>query len=223
MDLNKETLIASQKVYEIEACLMQNTTSTFSDFPQLPNKTIVAAQHTLSGMTAVAYQDNQTEIIIIAYCGTSTGADRKADIITDISIAVGIMATQITDAIVFYKTVKQDNPACEIILTGHSLGGGLANEVNVFADGENQSITYNPAPLSLSSRVKARSIQVEKFKNYNTMKDPLTRAGQRMGLIVGETYPNGLETIARGGHDLSNFFKSTCQLSQEQDQCDEGE
>lgn len=207
MNINQETLEASQKVYEIEEHLIKDLTWSFDKLPQISNKTIVNVWHKTSGMTAVAYKDNQTDQIIIAYCGTNAIDDRRADFITDLSIMTGIVPAQIPDAIAFYNEVKKANPNSEIVLTGHSLGGGLANEVNVFAKGANMSITYNPAPLTKVSRMKVQSLNVKKFRNYNTKKDPLTKAGMALGLLTGVTYPNGLITIADGGHELDCFFK----------------
>lgn len=204
-NLNEETLDASGKVYEVENDILdgklQEGPNKYSKLAQMEGKTIVAAKHTATGMTAVAYKDNKSGEIIIAYCGTNPSRDSIADIYTDVTIATDVVQLQTDDAVAFYIEVKSNNPGSSLIITGHSLGGGLANEVNVRAGGENKSITYNAAPLSRVGRISTLWLNKTNFTNYRTDQDPLTSLGQ----ILPGAYPNGLKTIGYGGHDLKEF------------------
>jgi len=87
-----------------------------------------------SGFYAAAYTwDGKT---VISYRGTDNfGADPVKggdDIVNGWTVATGKEASQVNDALAFYKSVTgysvyDPNPeASKFFLTGHSLGGGLA-------------------------------------------------------------------------------------------------
>lgn len=81
-------------------------------------------------------QDPQSPIVI-SFRGTKTGKD----VISDIRLStLGVVEKEFRDAAFkFYEDIKKANPGRQIVLTGHSLGGHLAQYVATKA--------YNTDPL----------------------------------------------------------------------------
>lgn len=84
-----------------------------------------------SGFYAAAYQSTENPgEIVIAFRGTEPLADLWDDLLAaDGAIAVGWEHQQFADALEFANLVKNtygENPTVTITVTGHSLGGGLA-------------------------------------------------------------------------------------------------
>ncbi|HKJ87105.1 MAG TPA: hypothetical protein VKA48_01105 [Gammaproteobacteria bacterium] len=82
-----------------------------------------------SGFYGAAYQNVATGEIVIAYRGTEPWSDLFKDLLTtDGKIAAGAEDQQFVDALAFAKNVQDTYQGLgnEISVTGHSLGGGLA-------------------------------------------------------------------------------------------------
>ena len=82
-----------------------------------------------SGFYGAAYQSTETGEIVIAYRGTEPWSDLYKDLLTtDGKIAAGAEDQQFVDALAFAKDVQDTYQGLgnEISVTGHSLGGGLA-------------------------------------------------------------------------------------------------
>jgi hypothetical protein len=97
-----------------------------------------------------------TSRIVVAYAGTNP--DHRADIIADVESAVGGEqgpGTQIMDAKVFAKRVRQAHPGASMSTAGHSLGAWLAMVVG--AENRWPATTFNgPDPwAALSPEAKA--------------------------------------------------------------------
>ena len=64
--------------------------------------------------------------IIIAYRGTESGQDIR----NDVAMTKSKIPAQAIDAIRIYDKVKREHPNADIVVTGHSLGGSLAEIVS---------------------------------------------------------------------------------------------
>ena len=100
-----------------------------------------------TGTSATAFKDKNTGEVIISYTGTNKDTDKMNDIVkSDIGeIAMGISAEHYKPAYKFYEEIKEkygDN----IILTGHSLGGNIAQRVALEYNVP-KTVVYNAAPL----------------------------------------------------------------------------
>lgn len=100
-----------------------------------------------TGTSATAFKDKNTGEVIISYTGTNKDTDKMNDIVkSDIEeIAMGISAEHYKPAYKFYEEIKEkygDN----IVLTGHSLGGNIAQRVALEYNVP-KTVVYNAAPL----------------------------------------------------------------------------
>ena len=100
-----------------------------------------------TGTSATAFKDKNTGEVIISYTGTNKDTDKMNDIVkSDIGeIAMGVSAEHYKPAYKFYEEIKEkygDN----IVLTGHSLGGNIAQRVALEYNVP-KTVVYNAAPL----------------------------------------------------------------------------
>ena len=76
--------------------------------------------------------------IIIAYAGTNSFIDF---VHSDLAMGLKQLPIQNKEAIRLYEKIRQQYPHAQIILTGHSLGGSLAQIVGAVFDVE--TVTFN--------------------------------------------------------------------------------
>ncbi len=112
--------------------------------------------NTISGMGAVAIQNLDTKEVVIAYRGTDAIERNVKEAIkdyeTDLAIASGgnkvveAGLNQFQDAYNFYECIKKNTGITDpskITITGHSLGGGLAQYVAYKTKGQHQTTTFD--------------------------------------------------------------------------------
>ena len=124
---------------------------------QIQNWVLIGCEkNTISGMGAVAFQNPDTKEIVIAYRGThGIGRNIKEaikDYEADLAIASGgnkvveAGLNQFQDAYNFYECIKKNTGITDsgkITITGHSLGGGLAQYVAYKTKGQHQTTTFD--------------------------------------------------------------------------------
>lgn len=114
--------------------------------------------------------------IVIAYRGTIT----KKDMGSNLSIALqGVAGKKLrTEAYDFYQKIKKEFPNREIVLTGHSLGGHLAQYVGVkaYVDKHDGVMvrTFNSAPITINKTIDTSHIEDQTI-NYRFADDFLTK------------------------------------------------
>ena len=101
-----------------------------------------------TGTSGTAFKDKDTGEVILAYTGSN---DLWNDWIkTDIGrIGLGLGDGHVNSARKFYEKIRAEY-GDDIILTGHSLGGNLAQWIALYYNVQ-KTIIYNPAPLHISS------------------------------------------------------------------------
>ena len=104
-----------------------------------------------TGSSGTAFKDKDTGEVILAYTGTNPDNDKWNDAVkTDFGrIALGLGAGHVDSAREFYEKTRAEY-GDDIILTGHSLGGNLAQWIALYYNVQ-KTIIYNPAPLHISS------------------------------------------------------------------------
>ena len=140
-----------------------------------------------TGTSATAFRDKDTGEIILSYTGTNLESGLKEfykDVIkTDVGeIGFGSGSTHYEPAYEFYEKIREkygDN----IILTGHSLGGNIAQRVALQYNVQ-KTIIYNPAPLYVPLK---QLTKVAVLVEENAMDMLLSRFGVRLKDVIA--YP----------------------------------
>ncbi|WP_367783927.1 hypothetical protein AB1395_03585 [Streptococcus pluranimalium] len=186
-----------------------------------------------TGTSGTAFLDKNTGEVIIAYTGTNKDGNAVQDIIgADLGgIGMGI-GGHYQPAFDFYETIRGqygDN----ITLTGHSLGGNVAQRVALEYNVDN-TVVYNSAPLYVNqtygikerlydwvtpgeSNVERIDKQREAFTGQVTR---ITTKWDQLNLLTGpfRDVHLGEEYILKnsGGHGLNDIVKDKGQLTQVQ-------
>ena len=163
-----------------------------------------------SGFSASVFKYRKR--IVIAYRGTErTGMGENQldylawtkDILTDINLITSGTDKQFDDAFSLYLAVRKAYPEAQIILTGHSLGGGLAQLVaariysSTITDkkpDKPETYTYNaPGCKHLLKTYKCKlDLNYDFITNYAVMNDWCGMYGEKIGktyLIAPITIP----------------------------------
>jgi len=103
----------------------------------------------ITGFTAAAFQNTQTNEIVIAFKGTDSGniVQMAQDFVFGNTAAFG-GSLQLYQAALFYEQVKAQYGS-NISFTGHSLGGGLASVMGVWFG--KSATTFAQAPFELAA------------------------------------------------------------------------
>ena len=127
-----------------------------------------------TGFAATAYQNSETGEVVIVYRGTDQ--EEFSDWENDIDICMDNIPSQYIEAEHFYNIISEHFSGKEISLTGHSLGGALAQLVGATTGAE--TVTFNsPGVVHLLDNIDPNlSQQPESYKNitnYNLANDIL--------------------------------------------------
>ena len=154
--MKNNTLYASDITYEFEKAriagandnniLMQVKSKEDYSYPE--NLEYLRDFHDKdTGSSGTAFKDKDTGEVILAYTGTNPDNDKWNDAVkTDIGrIALGLGDDHVDPARKFYEEIRAEY-GDDIILTGHSLGGNLAQWIALHYNVQ-KTIIYNPAPL----------------------------------------------------------------------------
>ena len=225
LDGTNPTLDASDLSYEFEKARIDGATDRevldkYSDTEKKIkpwNFTYLSSfRDPVTGTSGVAFKDETSGKTIIAYTGTNPDSDLVNDAIkTDgLSIAFG-MGHHYDSAYQFYEDVLKKNGLNpeDVILTGHSLGGNVAQRVALKYNAP-ETIVYNAAPLyipaglSIFSAKNIAAIESDKasftgnITRITTQQDPLNNISDRVGgVYVGKEY-----VIPRsGGHLMGDL------------------
>ena len=177
-----------------------------------------------TGTSGTAFKDKNTGKVVVSYTGTNPDGDIGMDISTDVySIGFGI-GYHYDNAYTFYEKMAEKYGADNLILTGHSLGGNVAQRVALKYNAR-MTIVYNPAPLYVRATAEyldpdvAENIQsIEKdIKGFtgrvlrvNTEWDVL-----QLSEIAGGVYLGKQITLKNsGGHGLDAIVNDPAQVAE---------
>lgn len=151
-----------------------------------------------TGLRVVTYQKKND--IIVAYCGTN---DEK-DFVSDAQMAMNEVPEQYEKANQYYLDTVAKNPKASVILTGHSLGGSLAQLV-ASRHKETSAVTFNAFGVkSILENPKTKEkdcFQDNKNSfNYIIEGDPVSNSTQHVGVTTH------LKKTALNNHSIANYI-----------------
>ncbi|MCM1264823.1 MAG: DUF2974 domain-containing protein [Candidatus Gastranaerophilales bacterium] len=146
-----------------------------------------------SGFKGYAVQTAEDEITIV-YRGTDinfSSSDRHfvsnsrknfgaaiRDLKNDLDMAKSNVPAQMTEALDFIFTIKNQYPNAKIRLTGHSLGGSLATMIAIIVNVD-EAVTFSPYGVRniMDEYINKHGVATppELITNYSNPKDPIAR------------------------------------------------
>ena len=177
-----------------------------------------------TGTSGTAFKDKNTGKVVVSYTGTNPDGDFIKDGLTDIySIGHGF-GYHYDNAYTFYEKMAEKYGAENLILTGHSLGGNVAQRVALKYNAR-MTIVYNPAPLYVrATAMYENPYVVENIQNIendikgftgrvlriNTEWDFLQLSELADGVYFGEK----ITLVNSGGHGLDEIVNDPAQVAE---------
>ena len=159
-----------------------NLQKTVGSFPEELNY-VTSFYDTKTGSSGTLFENTDKGNYILSYTGTNFYFDRQKDMYADVvGICLG-QAEHMTSCYKFYTRMKKKY-GNDIILTGHSLGGSIAQRVAIEYDVQ-KSVVFNAAPIYLiggidifMDKVKDGELYVARMKKYlrNVKKTAIKKA-----------------------------------------------
>ena len=159
-----------------------NLQKTVGSFPEELNY-MTSFYDTKTGSSGTLFENTAEENYILSYTGTNFYFDRQKDMYADVvGICLG-QAEHMMPCYIFYTRMKKKY-GNDIILTGHSLGGSIAQRVAIEYDVQ-QSIVFNAAPIYLIGGIdifmdkeKDGELYIARMKKYlrNVKKTAIKKA-----------------------------------------------
>lgn len=177
-----------------------------------------------TGTSGTAFKDKTTGKVVVSYTGTNPDGEFIKDGLTDIySIGLGF-GYHYDNAYTFYEKMAEKYGAENLILTGHSLGGNVAQRVALKYNAR-MTIVYNPAPLYVrATGMYENPYVVENIQNIendikgftgrvlriNTEWDFLQLSELADGVYLGEK----ITLVNSGDHGLDSIVNDPAQVAE---------
>jgi len=148
-----------------------------------------------TGTSGTAFLDKDSGEVIIAYTGTNPNADIAKDVATDAGSIAMALGFHYDEAFTFYERIRQrygDN----ITLTGHSLGGNIAQRVALEYNAP-RTVVYNSAPLYLEGLIDSKDRIIDYLTPWDSAREKIinkqkTFTGQVVRIRTQEDFLNNI-------------------------------
>ena len=149
----------------------------------------------LTGTSGTAFLDKNSGEIIIAYTGTNPSVDFSTDFKTDISSIGFARGYHYDEAFKFYERI-QSKYGKNITLTGHSLGGNIAQRVALEYNVA-RTVVYNSAPLYLKSTITGEQKIIDYLTPWDSAREKIinkqkTFTGQVVRIRTQDDFLNNI-------------------------------
>lgn len=150
-----------------------------------------------SGFSAFVIKNGNK--VVISYCGSD---DTKDWVQSNIPMFLSKMPAQSNDAIAVYEKIRQQYPHAQIILTGHSLGGSLAQIVGAVFDVE--TVTFNAYGTKNLINTNM-TVHPDKITNYINLNDynVITKNTHNQ---IGTCYSIGTRGFSINNHEAESML-----------------
>ncbi len=194
--------------------------------PEGHRLTVLNTVSTLGGYKGTVFRDEITGNIIVASAGTEIFGSTPSDFYTDIAMAVSGIPNQFPDAVTLFQWAKNystKNGSPEIQVTGHSLGGALA-QLLAAKNGVGGE-TFN----AFGSRSGAENLGLDNIAladslvtNHRTAQDVVSGVSDHIGKVVdyfndsfgpSDVLMIGDELNFLSAHFMGNFWNEDGRVS----------
>ena len=168
-----------------------------------------------TGFQGCVYADNK--IVIISYRGTDGESE---DLKNDAQMFFGCCPSQYDDALALYERVKRDERFKDkkIFITGHSLGGSLAQLVASSPRVQNgpaevTAITFNPfGQGDLIEDTNSNFVDYNNSTNYVISDDFVGTSRKHPGKVANISITSENSVSFTGSHGIDNFVENERQF-----------
>jgi len=177
--------------------VLAKSTYNDGDVKQIGNWTLIKSTERVK-----VYEYGNT--IVIAVRGTKDGLDAYDD--TLLAREKLDESPRFKELLSVVKQVMQENPGKRIIVTGHSLGGGMVIQLTKYIKGL-EGYIFNPG-VNLAY-VRKSDYDLKKVNNYVMENDPLSLTSSFLPNTTKYSYPFPLEGKAKDhivAHSLMTFL-----------------
>ncbi len=148
-----------------------------------------------TGTSGTAFLDKDSGEVIIAYTGTNPNADIATDVATDVGGIIMAFGYHYDEAFKFYERIRQrygDN----ITLTGHSLGGNIAQRVALEYNAP-RTVVYNAASLYLEGLIDSKDRIIDYLTPWDSAREKIinkekTFTGQVVRIRTQDDFLNNI-------------------------------
>lgn len=162
-----------------------------------------------TGTSGTAFLDKDSGEVIIAYTGTNPHADIATDVATDVGGIIMAFGYHYDEAFKFYERIRQrygDN----ITLTGHSLGGNIAQRVALEYNAP-RTVVYNAAPLYLEGLIDSKDRIIDYLTPWDSAREKIinkqkTFTGQVVRIRTQEDFLNNISKPFLGVYLVEDYL-----------------
>jgi len=155
-----------------------------------------------TGTSGTVFRNRDTGEIILAYTGTNFQSELLKDGITDFTEVLTVGGNHYKPAFEFYEHVRAKY-GNNIVLTGHSLGGNIAQRVALEYNVP-KTVVYNSAPIYMSGVPVGGTTERPSLKNKDSVLKERERIDELEKKYTGETIRIRSEhdavSVLRGKH-----------------------